>query len=550
MPDEAAGSAMAHTGMQMSHSRAARSGGHSMAADFERRFWVSLVLTLPILALSPALQSWLGLGDRLRFSGDIYILFMLATAVFVYGGYPFFKGFINEIKSRTPGMMTLVALSISVAYAYSSAVVFGLSGQVFFWELATLVDVMLLGHWVEMRAVSGASRALEEIARLLPAIAHRLNGHDVVDVPADELRKGDRVLVKPGEKLPADGEVVSGESSVDEALLTGESRPVMKRKGDRVIGGAVNGEGSLTVEVRQAGAESYLSQVAELVRTAQQSKSRARDIANRAAFWLVLVAIAAGAVTLGVWMGVAGRTLDFALERSVTVMVTACPHALGLAVPLVVAVSTAISARRGLLIRNRAAFERARDVKAILFDKTGTLTYGRFGVSEVFSFDKALPKDELMKYAASLESRSEHSIARAIAAVSKDRLEVSEFKALPGAGASGVVAGRRLMVVSPGYLKQHGLKVEDPRLDKLSGQAKTIVFVLMDDRVVGALALADVIRPESKEAVSRLKKMGIRCVMLTGDSREVAAHVAQQVGVDEYFAEVPPQQKAQKVKAF
>src|SRR6266853_5328774 len=329
-----------------------------MVADFRRRFWISLALTVPVLATSEMVQHFLGLRNVLAFPGDRYVEFVFASAIYFYGGWPFLTGLIEEVRKRLPGMMTLVGLAISVAYLYSAAVVFGLRGTVFFWETATLIDIMLLGHWIEMRSVLGASRALEQLVRLLPAAAHRVRADgSVEEVPIDVLRRGDRVLVKPGEKIPTDGRIVQGGTSVNQAMLTGESQPVEKGAGDEVIGGAVNGEGAITIEVRRTGADTYLSQVIELVRKAQETRSRTQDLADRAALWLTLTAIAGGTLTLMAWLG-AGREFSFALERTVTVMVITCPHALGLAVPLVVAVSTALSARQGLLIRDRSAFER------------------------------------------------------------------------------------------------------------------------------------------------------------------------------------------------
>jgi Cu2+-exporting ATPase len=495
------------------------------------------------------IQQWLGLGERLRFAGDGYVLFLLSSIVFFYGGYPFFKGIIAELKARTPGMMTLIALAIGVSYTYSTAVTFGLTGEVFFWELATLIDVMLLGHWVEMRSVMGASRALETMARLMPATAHRLApGGKLEDVPLDQLKTGEEVMVKPGEKIPADGVVKSGQSHVDESMLTGESQPVVRQSGSKVIGGAINGEGTLTIEISRTGADSYLSRMIELVKEAQQSKSRTQDLANRAALWLIFIAVGGGLVTLGVWLGLAGRSLDFALERMVTVMVIACPHALGLAVPLVVAVSTALAAKNGLLIRNRKAFEQARRIQAIIFDKTGTLTHGRFGVTDILVLDDALSEKEIRRLAASLESYSEHPIAKAVAELEAEKMPVNDFKALAGRGIQGVIGGRQVMLVSPGYLKEKDITLPDKRAEELAAQGKTVIFMLVEGRPAGAVALADIIRPESREAVTRLKALGIRCIMLTGDNPQVAAWVAGEVGLDEYFAEVLPDQKAARVK--
>jgi len=520
-----------------------------MVADFRKRFWVSIVLTIPMLLLSPMIQGFLGLGDAIRFTGDLFVLFALSSVVFFYGGWPFLKGLYSELRSAKPGMMTLIAIAITTAYVYSSAVVFGLVGKIFFWELATLIDVMLLGHWIEMRSVMGASKALEELAKLMPSEAHKvMPDGSVQDVPVGDLQSEDQVLVKPGEKIPADGEVVRGQSSVNEAMLTGESVPVSKKEGSTVIGGSINGEGSVTISVKKTGAESFLSQVITLVKEAQASKSRTQDLANRAALWLTIVALGGGAITLFVWLLVMGEDFAFALERTVTVMVIACPHALGLAVPLVVAVSTALAAGNGLLIRDRTAFEAARNLKAIIFDKTGTLTEGRFGVTDKLLFDGSISEDELIQYAAAVEAHSEHPIAQGIVAAVERPDPVDDFNAIPGKGAEGTVKGKEVKVVSPGYLKEQNLVVDDPRIDTLSAQGKTVVFVVIEGEVQGAIALADIIRPESKEAIAELKAMGIQTMMLTGDNHNVAQWVAEEVGLDEYFAEVLPQEKSAKVK--
>ena len=520
-----------------------------MVEDYKRRFWVSLVLTILILVLSPMIQGFLGLGDSLRFTGDLFVLFALASVVYVYGGWPFLKGIYEELSTRQPGMMTLIAVAITTAFVYSSAVVFGLSGKLFFWETATLIDVMLLGHWIEMRSVMGASRALEELAKLMPSEAHKLMPDgSLQDVPLGELQSGDQVLVKPGEKIPVDGDVVRGQSSVNEAMLTGESVPVSKGVGSEVIGGSINGEGSLTITVQKTGAESFLSQVIELVREAQASKSPTQTLANRAARWLTAVALGGGAVTLLVWFFVMGEDFAFALERAVTVMVIACPHALGLAVPLVVAVSTSLAASNGLLIRDRNAFEAARNLKAIIFDKTGTLTQGRFGITDTLVFAETMTEAEVLDYAAAVEAHSEHPIAQGIVAAVERPRPVEGFNAIPGKGAEGIVDGKAVKVVSPGYLKEHHLTMDDERIDLLSMQGKTVVFVIVDAEVKGAIALADIIRPESREAIATLKQMGIRTMMLTGDNHKVAQWVSEEVGLDEYFAEVLPHEKSAKVK--
>jgi len=538
--------------MSMAHeSMRHAGGGHGQhIRDLKRRFWISLAASLPVLALSPMVQRFLGLGDSLRFPGDSIVLFIVSSFVYFYGGRPFLTGIVDELKARRPGMMTLIAVAITTAYVYSGAVVFGLPGNIFFWELATLIDIMLLGHWLEMRAVSGASRALEELARLMPSEAHLLKADGTaIDVPLAELKPGDRVLVKPGEKIPADGDVVEGETAVNEAMLTGESVPVAKKAGAGVIGGSVNGEGSITVEIRKTGRDSYLSQVIDLVRQAQESKSKTQNLSDRAALGLTIIAIGAGVLTLFLWLALTGRGFSFALERMVTVMVITCPHALGLAVPLVVAVSTAIAARHGLLIRNRAAFEEARRIQAVIFDKTGTLTEGRFGVTDRLVIDSSIGENKLLEWAAAVEARSEHPIAKGIvASVPGVPPAVEGFLAITGKGAQGRVEGREIKVVSPAFLSENGIDWRDPRIERLSAQGKTVVVVLVDGRPAGALALADVIRPESKEAIGRLRSMGVKCMMLTGDSRLVAKWVAEELGLDDYFAEVLPQDKARKVR--
>src|SRR5438046_3314039 len=415
-----------------------------MVADFRRRFWVSLALTVPVLATSQMLADLLGLSRVLVFAGKGYVEFAFASAVYFYGGWPFLTGLVDELRKRLPGMMTLIALAISVAYLYSAAVVFGLRGTVFFWETATLIDIMLLGHWIEMRSVMGASRALEELVRLLPAEAHRLRSDgSTEDVPITELRQGDLVLAKPGERIPADGAITEGRTTVNQALLTGESQPVEKGPGDAVLGGSVNGEAAIPVRVTRTGAEPYLAQVIDLVRRAQETRSRTQDLAKRPAVWLTIIAIVTGTGTLVAWL-LAGRELEFALERMVTVMVITCPHALGLAVPLLVAVSTALSARSGLLIRDRAAFERARALDAIVFDKTGTLTEGRFGVTDVISLD-GRSEGDILRLAAAIESRSEHPIATGVVRAATERAikypAPQDVAAIPGRGARGIGDG-------------------------------------------------------------------------------------------------------------
>ena len=546
---------------KMNHKKDEHSGhnhsehhGH-MIEDFKKRFWISLVITIPILLLSPLVQQFLGLKETLRFNGDIYVLFALSTFTFFYGGWPFLKGLIDELKKKQPGMMTLIALAISIAYFYSGAVVFGVKGEVFFWELATLIDIMLLGHWIEMKSVMGASKALEELAKLMPDEAHKIDDDgNVTDVPVSELKHEAKLLIKPGEKIPADGKIFEGKSSINEAMITGESKPVSKGEGDNVVGGSINGEGSIKIEVEKIGDETFLSQVVKMVKEAQESKSKTQNFANKAAFWLTMVAITSGALTMFVWLVFTGQGFNFALSRTVTVMVITCPHALGLAIPLVVAVSTALSAKSGLLIRNRNAFEEARKIQAIIFDKTGTLTKGKFGVTETISIDDKYDEKEILKYAAAVESESEHPIAQGIVKSSlegtnEDKYKMKNFNSIPGKGAEGKVNGKDVKVVSPGYLEENKIEIhEKDKIEKLSAQGKTVVFVLVDNKLTGAIALGDIIRDESKEAIKQLKELGIKTMMLTGDNKQVAKWVADELGLDDYFAEVLPGKKAEKIK--
>ena len=530
-------------------------GGHHqghhelMVRDFRQRFLVCLILTLPVVILSPMLQEVFGFGGLAAFPGDIYLLFGLSTGIFFYGGWPFLKGIAEELGKRQPGMMTLISLAIGVAYVYSSLVAFGLPGRVFFWELASLIDVMLLGHWIEMRSVMSASGALQELVKLMPREAHRLlEDGSTEDVRVEKLQVGDRVLIRPGEKVPVDGVVVDGFSSVVESMLTGESEPVDKQKGQEVIGGAINGEGSLSVEVVKTGEESFLSQIVSMVQEAQESKSRSQDLANSAAMYLTYIAIGAGALTMAVWLALSGREFVFALERSVTVMVITCPHALGLAVPLVVAVSTTLAASHGFLIRKRTPFEQARKVQAILFDKTGTLTKGEFGVSEVIAFGEKWSEDDVLQHAASVETHSEHPIARGIVEAAGTAHTADDFQSIPGKGAQATVRDTVVKVVSPGYLEENGIEYPRERISQQTAEGKTLVFVLAGDEPVGAVALADIIREESKSVVSALQGMGLRVMMITGDNQRVASWVAGEIGLDEYYAEVLPDKKADKVK--
>ena len=519
-----------------------------MVEDFKFRFWWVLALTIPILALSPMIQDFLGVDWR--FTGDTWILAALSSVVYFFGGWPFLSGLIDELKKKQPGMMTLIALAITVAYVYSTAVVFGFDGHLLYWELSTLVGIMLLGHWVEMRSVMSASAALEKLAELLPGKAHRVNEDgSTEEVPLEELQKGDKVLIKPGEKIPADGVVVKGESSVNEAMLTGESKPVSKSKKDEVIGGSVNGEGSLTVEISKTGDESFLSQVVDLVRQAQESKSKTQDLANRAAFWLTIVALTAGALTFMAWSLFTGQEMSFTMNRTVTVMIIACPHALGLAIPLVVAVSTSLAATNGFLIRNRVAFEQARNLQAVIFDKTGTLTEGTFTVTDILNFNDQFSDDEILQYAASLETNSEHPIAKGILEKAGDGVqEPDEFNSITGKGIEGKVDGKNVKVVSPGFVRENDFDYPREQVEEISSQGKTVVFVVIGDELCGAIALGDEIRDTSRNAIKKLHEMGLEVVMLTGDNQQTAEYVANELDIDQVFAEVLPDEKADKVK--
>lgn len=535
-----------HSGQHQSHSD--HHGHHEhMIEDFKKRFWISLIITLPIIVLAPMIQELL--GYQLRFNGDRYVQFILSSVIFFYGGWPFLKGLAEEIKKKAPGMMTLIALAISVAYFYSSAVVFGLDGKIFFWELASLIVIMLLGHWIEMKSVMGASNALQELAKMMPSTARRIKeGGEHEDVPIADLKSNDIILVRPGEKVPADGIVVEGESHVNESMLTGESKPVAKKKDNQVIGGSVNDNGTLKIKVKHTGEDSYLSKVIGMVKEAQETKSKTQNLADKAAAWLFYIALGAGVTTLVVWLSL-GKDFEYALERMVTVMIISCPHALGLAVPLVVAISTAVSAKNGLLIRNRTAFENARNITAIIFDKTGTLTKGEFGVTRFKSVSNHLSDDDLLQIAASIENSSEHPIAAGIVRKAKSKdlslQEPENFQNITGKGISAKLNGEEIKIVSPGMLKEQGT---DAPTDAFKTDDETVVFVLIDNALAGYIALADEVRPESLSAINTLKERGIKVYMATGDNQQVAKAVSEQLSLDDYFAEVLPEDKQRIIK--
>ncbi|BCP66914.1 heavy metal translocating P-type ATPase [Thermus thermophilus] len=518
---------------------------------FRDRFFVSLLLTLPILYFSEHFQDWFGYRAA-QFPGSAWVNPVLGTILYFYGGLVFLKGALRELRARTPGMMTLIALGITAAYGYSLAVSLGLPGKPFYWELATLIDVMLLGHWLEMASVQAASRALEELSKLMPTTAHRILGDRIEDIPVSALKEGDLILIRPGEQVPADGVVVEGASTMNEAFLTGESRPVPKEPGDEVIAGAVNGEGALKVRVTRTGEATTLSQILRLVQEAQASRSRFQALADRAAGWLFYIAVALGTLTFLVWLAL-GRDFNFALSLAVTVLVIACPHALGLAIPLVTVNATALAAKNGILVRNREAFERGREIRFVALDKTGTLTEGRFAVRAIYA--EEFSEEEVLSLAAALEAFSEHPLAQAIVEAAEGRglprPEVRDFQAVPGKGVEGTLEGKRYRVGRPEWAEELGLRVSEALkrgLQEAEGRGESAVALMDEERVLAYFALADRIRPSAKEAVQRLKAMGLTPVMITGDAEAVAKTVAQELGIERYHARVLPQDKARIVR--
>jgi Cu2+-exporting ATPase len=518
--------------------------------NFLKRFWICLALTVPVVLLSHMIQQWAGF--TIRFTGDKYVLLVLSSIIYFYGGWPFLVGIVRELRRAAPGMMTLVAVAITTAYIYSVAVIFGLRGMDFFWELATLIDIMLLGHWLEMRSQMAASRALESLVALLPAVVHVRRNDQTIDVPLQDLRNGETILVKPGEKIPADGVILDGVSNVNESMLTGESTPVKKEKNEKVIGGSVNGNGALTIQVTGVGSDSYLTKVISMVESAQGTKSRTQHLAGKVAMWLTIISITVGLVTLIVWIA-GGHEFSFALERMVTVMVTSCPHALGVAIPLVVAISTTLSAKQGLLIRNRTAFEKARKLTTIIFDKTGTLTKGSHEVQKAFSLSDQFTADEILQYAAAVQQNSEHHIAHGVLKKLKSQnlpLWASrDFEYIQGVGVSGTVNGKRVIAAGPNYFKKENKPLPDVP-DEIDQSTDTVNFVLIDNNPVGIITLADAIRESAGEAIQKLKEMNIKSFLLTGDNENIAAAVAKKLHMDGYLANVLPHEKQNKVKEF
>jgi len=543
-----------HKHKEMDHSKVNHNPDHGehghdhhkmMIEDFKRRFWISSILTLPILLLSPMIQNWLNVDWS--FTGSNYVLFILSSIVYFYGGLPFLKGLVSELKNKSAGMMTLIAVAISAAYFYSVAVIFGFEGKTFFWELATLIDVMLIGHWLEMRSVLGASKALEALAALMPNEANLVEDNQTKKVKISDLKQGDIILIKPGEKVPADGIIVEGVGNFNESMLTGESRPVRKTIDQEIIGGAINGSSVIKAKVKGIGEESYLSKVINMVQTAQKQKSKTQRLADVAAKWLTALALVLGFGTFAIWLAL-GKDLSFALERMVTVMVICCPHALGLAVPLVAAISTSVSAKNGLLIRNRTAFEASRKISTIVFDKTGTLTKGSHEVVRVVSFSSAYNKQELLKYATAVESPSEHHISKGLRRKSEEeKIEipaVKDFKYNAGVGVNGTVNGKKVQAGGYILLEQLGKSAPEDKEDGI----ETKIFIIINDELVGFLTFADEIRESSYEAIKILQKNSIKVSLLTGDNEKVAKDVAEKLGLDDYMSEVLPDQKQEKIK--
>jgi P-type Cu2+ transporter len=539
-----------HTSAQVHAEKSETTHDHDKHAghhpgDFYKRFIVSTLLTVPVLALSPMIQH--AMGVQWSFNGDYLVLALFSTFIFFYGGYPFLKGLYDEVRNRAIGMMTLIGVAISVAWAYSFAITFGLPGMDFYWEMATLIDIMLIGHYFEMKSVMSASRSLELLVKMMPSTAHHVMNGKIHDMPVSKLQAGDIIMVKPGEKVPVDGEVIEGESYVDESMLTGESKPVKKTVSHHVIGGAVNGNGSLTVKTTGTGNDSYLNKVVKLVEEAQKIKSKTQNFADRAAKVLTFVALGGGVLTLTIWL-MLGYPFVFALERMVTVMVISCPHALGLAVPLVVAISTSVSAQKGLLIRNRTAFENARLITTVIFDKTGTLTKGSHELKRVIVSDQNYSEQELIRLASGIEQHSEHYIAAGLIRKAEElKLKIpksEKFNSMPGKGLEGVVDGMNIKVVGPNYLKEKNISPDD----KMRDVTGTLVFILINDQVKGAFVFDDEIRENSFKAISILKKEGIKNLLLTGDNESVAKRVTDQLNMDGYLANVLPHEKLEKVK--
>lgn len=520
-----------------------------MEQDFRKRFFVVAALTIPILALSPTVQQWLGYS--VTFAGFQYVLFALASIVAGYGTWPFFKNAVAAIRRRILDMSVLVSIAVLGGYLFSVGSTFAFEGIDFYWEISTLVAVLLLGHWLEMRAVRGTSGALRELLKLIPTKAHRVVGNRVEEVETSDLAVGDIVLIRPGEQVPMDGEVIEGQSDLNEAMVTGESRPVSKNPGDTVIGGTVNGDGALQARVMQVGDDTTLAQIVRLVREAQESRPAVQRLADRAAHWLTILAVTVGIASFVFWLVIANQPLVFALTLAVTVLVIACPHALGLAIPVVTTISTTLGAKMGMLIRNAEATEASRKIDVVVFDKTGTLTRGEFGVTEILAAE-GIAEEQLLRLVASAEQNSEHPIAQGVVrsaqAEELQPLPVKNFRAIPGKGAQAEVDGTDILIGNLALMQDEGIAIPvSPEMDSFAESGKTIIHAASKGRYLGTLALADLIREESREAIKALKDLGIQAALLTGDARSVAAWVAGELGIDHVFAEVRPEDKRDKV---
>ncbi len=520
----------------------------SMEKDFQRRFFITLPLVLITMSLSPNIQKWF--GYQLVFPGVNILQFVIGTFIYFFGGIPFFKAAKGELSKKNPGMMTLVAFAITVGYTFSVAATFLFPGESLYWEIATLISVFLLGHWLEMRAVRGATGALAELAKLIPPSAHLVKGKEILDINTSDVVIGNRLLVKPGEKIPIDGIIVDGESSVNESMVTGESRPITKLKGDKVIGGTLNQDGSLTIEVTKTGADTAISQIMKLIREAQMSKPNVQHLADRAAAVLFYVAVVAGVLSFSYWTVISPHGVVFAATIAVAAIVVACPHALGLAIPTVTTITSTLGAKNGILIKDMKGLEIARKIDYVVFDKTGTLTRGEFGINQIVKTkDSKFSDKELLSFSSAVEVKSQHSIAQGIVNEAKKQNisvpEVQSFKSYPGKGASGLVNGKEVVVGNKTLLDD--LHIPFPKeMQQMKG--KTPVYVAIDNVFHAVMYLSDIVREESKSAIERLHQMGIKTAMLTGDSEDVASVVGKELNVDTIFAQVLPDDKVNKVK--
>jgi Cu2+-exporting ATPase len=543
-----------HEDMKMEEKGMAPAHDHHamMEAEMKRRFFVSLVLSVPVLLLSPTIQGWFNFSIP-RFPGYDFVLFVVATTVVGYGGIVFFRGARKSLRNRVADMSVLVSIALLSGYFYSVGSTFFFEAADFYWEISTLVVFLLFGHWMEMKAVRGASGALRELVKLIPPTANRVENGEIVEIQTSNVKVGDVLLVRPGEKVPIDGVVMEGETSINESMITGESKSVHKGGGDAVIGGTINGEGSIKIRVDKTGEETALAQIIKLVQDTAASKPRVQKLADRAAHYLTLTAIIVGASAFVYWKGIAGATTLFAVTITITVLVIACPHALGLAIPTVTSIATTLGAKNGMLVKNAEALELSKEIQTILFDKTGTLTKGEFGVTDIINTGE-WSDEELLKVSAAVEVNSEHVIAKGIVKKAKEQDiklgDATKFEALPGKGANAVVYGEDVFIGNLALMKDIGadFKGHEPEISRLSSQGKTVIFIATKHGAQGLIALADLIRDESREAVKALQKMGIEVAMLTGDNRQTAEWVSNELGLDTFFAEVLPHQKSEKVK--